>query len=60
MAPMHELDQLAAAVRAAPGLQGKRDVRLIERLGAGIDGDDAALLPHGGELLVICGSSTCW
>jgi selenophosphate synthetase-related protein len=57
MAPMHELQQLAAAVRAAPGLQGKRAVRLIERLGAGIDGDDAALVPHGDDLLVICGEA---
>ena len=57
MAPMLELQQLAAAVRAAPGLQGKRDVRLIGRLGAGIDGDDAALVPHGDELLVICGEA---
>jgi hypothetical protein len=57
MPAMPELQQLADAIRAAPGLQGKRDVRLIERLGAGIDGDDAALVPHGGELLVICGEA---
>jgi selenophosphate synthetase-related protein len=57
MPAMPDLEQLADAIRAAPGLQGKRDLRLIERLGAGIDGDDAALVPHGGELLVICGEA---
>jgi len=56
MAPM-DLEQLAAVVRTAPGLQGKRAVQLIERLSAGIDGDDAALVPHAGELLVICGEA---
>src|SRR5512138_2900846 len=57
MVPMDQLQQLAEAVRAAPGLQGKRAVRLIERLAAGIDGDDAALVPHGDEQLVICGEA---
>src|SRR5204863_71453 len=50
-------EQRAAAVRAAPGLRGKHAIRLIERLGAGIDGDDAALVAHGGEQLVICGEA---
>ena len=57
MASMADLQQLAAAVRAAPGLQGKRAVKLIERLGAGIDGDDAALVAYGDEHLVICGEA---
>jgi len=57
MAAMPDLEQLAAAVRAAPGLQGKHAIRLIKRLGAGIDGDDAALVAHGGEQLVICGEA---
>jgi selenophosphate synthetase-related protein len=56
MTPM-DLQQLAEAVRSAPGLQGKRAVQLIERLAAGIDGDDAALVPYAGELLVICGEA---
>ncbi|MGH2967525.1 MAG: AIR synthase related protein, partial [Solirubrobacteraceae bacterium] len=54
---MPDLQQLATAVRSAPGLQGKRAVRLIERLGAGIDGDDAALVAHRGEHLVLCGEA---
>jgi hypothetical protein len=57
MAPMAELDALVEAVRSAPGLLGKRDVRLIERLAAGIDGDDAALVPHRGAYLVVCGEA---
>jgi selenophosphate synthetase-related protein len=57
MAPMAELEALAAAVRSAPGLLGKRDVQLIERLAAGIDGDDAALVAHGDGYLVVCGEA---
>jgi uncharacterized protein len=54
---MSDLEALVAAVRTAPGLLGKRDVRLIDRLAAGIDGDDAALVAHGGEYLVVCGEA---
>jgi selenophosphate synthetase-related protein len=57
MAPMGELEHLAEVVRSAPGLLGKRDVKLIERLAAGIDGDDAALVEHRGEHLVVCGEA---
>jgi uncharacterized protein len=57
MPPMSDLKALVAAVRSAPGLLGKRDVKLIERLGGGIDGDDAALVSHHGEFLVICGEA---
>jgi selenophosphate synthetase-related protein len=52
---MSDLEALVETVRAAPGLLGKRDVRLIERFG--VDGDDAALVEHGGEYLVICGEA---
>jgi uncharacterized protein len=55
MPPMSDLEALAEAVRSAPGLLGKRDIQMIERFG--IDGDDAALVPHGGEYLVICGEA---
>jgi uncharacterized protein len=55
MPPMSDLKALVEAIRSAPGLLGKRDVQLIERFG--IDGDDAALVPHGGEYLVICGEA---
>jgi selenophosphate synthetase-related protein len=53
-----ELAALAALVREAPGVEGKRDLELISELDAGIDGDDAALVPHGdGEYLVLCGEA---
>jgi selenophosphate synthetase-related protein len=55
MPPMSDLKALAEAVRSAPGLLGKRDIQVIERFA--IDGDDAALVPHGGEYLVICGEA---
>ncbi len=32
MPPMPDLDRLAAAVRSAPGLLGKRDIKLVQRL----------------------------
>jgi uncharacterized protein len=54
---MLDLQALVAAVRTAPGLLGKRDVRVIDRLATDIDGDDAALIPHRGEYLVICGEA---
>jgi uncharacterized protein len=57
MAPMADLDALVEAIRSAPGLLGKRDVKLIERLAAPIDGDDAALVPHRGGYLVVCGEA---
>jgi selenophosphate synthetase-related protein len=57
MPPMSDLNALAEAVRSAPGLVGKRDVQVIERLAAGIDGDDAALIEHRGEYLVVCGEA---
>ena len=52
---MPDLKALVEAVRSAPGLLGKRDVRIVERFG--VDGDDAALVEHGGEFLVICGEA---
>src|SRR5258705_13645056 len=55
MLPMHDLDALVAAVRSAPGLLGKRDLELVKRLG--VDGDDAALIPHGDGFLVVCGEA---
>ena len=56
MARMADLDTLVTAVRTAPGLLSKRDLTVIERLG-GIDGDDAALLPHGDGFIVVCGEA---
>ena len=54
---MVDLQALVETVRSAPGLLGKRDVALVGRLGAGIDGDDAALVPYGDEFLVVCGEA---
>ncbi len=52
---MPDLDALVAAVRNAPGLLGKRDLQLVRRLG--VDGDDAALVPHQDGFLVVCGEA---
>lgn len=49
------MPDLVAAVRNAPGLLGKRDLKLV-RAFAG-DGDDAALIPHEDGFLVICGEA---
>lgn len=57
MARMADLDALAAAVRSAPGLLAKRDVRVVSRLGVELDGDDAALVPFGEGYLVVCGEA---
>jgi selenophosphate synthetase-related protein len=57
MPPMPDLQALVAAVRSAPGLLGKRDVSVIERLGGDFDGDDAALVEYRGEYLVVCGEA---
>jgi uncharacterized protein len=54
---MPDLQALVAAVRSAPGLLGKRDITVIERLGGHIDGDDAALVPYGDGYLVVCGEA---
>jgi selenophosphate synthetase-related protein len=52
-----ELKALAARVRAAPGVLGKRDLELVAEMDAGIDGDDAALIPHGDGFIVVCGEA---
>ena len=54
---MADLDTLVEAVRTAPGLLAKRDLAIVERLAAGIDGDDAALVAHGDGYLVLCGEA---
>ena len=50
-------DGLAELVRTAPGVRGKHHLELIAELGIGIDGDDAALVPHGDGYLVLCGEA---
>src|SRR3954471_21468910 len=57
MPAMVDLERLAHIVRSAPGLLGKRDLKLVERLNAALDGDDAALVPHADGFLVVCGEA---
>jgi selenophosphate synthetase-related protein len=54
---MPDLAHLAAAVRAAPGLTAKRELRLLDGLPFAVDGDDAAVVAHGDGLLVVCGEA---
>jgi uncharacterized protein len=54
---MSELEQLAASVRAAPAVQAKRELALVARMPGVSDGDDAALVPHAGGFLVVCGEA---
>jgi selenophosphate synthetase-related protein len=49
-----DLAHLAATVRAAPGLQAKRELRLLADAGLAGDGDDAAVVDGG---LVVCGEA---
>jgi uncharacterized protein len=52
---MLPMSDLVAAVRNAPGLLGKRDLKLVRDFAG--DGDDAALIPHGDGFLVVCGEA---
>jgi len=54
---MTSLEQLAATIRDSPALAAKRDLALLTRLGAPIDGDDGAAIAHGGEYLIVCGEA---
>ena len=54
---MAELEALVALVKNAPGLLGKRDLQLITRLDADLDGDDGALIPHADGFFVTCGEA---
>jgi hypothetical protein len=51
------LAHLAAAIRDAPGLRAKRELRLLDRLPFALDGDDAAVVAHGDGQLVMCGEA---
>jgi uncharacterized protein len=55
--PMTALEQLAATIRDSPALAAKRDLALLTRLGAPLDGDDGAVIPHGDEYLIVCGEA---
>jgi len=52
---MLPMSDLVAAVRNAPGLLGKRDLKLVRDFAG--EGDDAALIPHGDGFLVVCGEA---
>ena len=54
---MPDVHALAAAIRDLPALHAKRELRLVRRLGAVGDGDDGALIAHGGEWIVLCGEA---
>jgi selenophosphate synthetase-related protein len=54
---MSELEQLVAMIRSAPAVQAKRELALVRRLAAPLDGDDAAALPYAGGYLILCGEA---
>ncbi|MGO9498941.1 MAG: AIR synthase related protein [Solirubrobacteraceae bacterium] len=54
---MTSLEQLVATIRDSPALAAKRDLALLTRLGAPLDGDDGAVIAHGDEYLIVCGEA---
>jgi selenophosphate synthetase-related protein len=52
-----DLAHLAAVIRDAPGLRAKRELTLVAAALPGIDGDDAAVVPHGAEQVVLAGEA---
>ncbi|MGH2883552.1 MAG: AIR synthase related protein, partial [Solirubrobacteraceae bacterium] len=54
---MTALEQLAATIRDSPALAAKRDLAVLTRLGARIDGDDGAAIAHGDEYVIVCGEA---
>ena len=52
---MGGMQDLVDIVRNAPGLLGKRDLQVVKRFG--VDGDDAAAVPHGDGYLIVCGEA---
>src|SRR4029079_3604767 len=54
---MADLEALVALVKNAPGLLGKRDLELVKRLDADLDGDDGALIAHEDGFFVTCGEA---
>jgi selenophosphate synthetase-related protein len=53
MVNVDELEHLAASARGGAGLHAKRDLALLSRLAIRV-GDDAAVIPHGDEFLIMC------
>lgn len=54
---MTTLERLAAQIKASPALEAKRDLALLRRLHARLDGDDGAAIAHGDEYLIVCGEA---
>lgn len=54
---MTALEQLTARIRASPALHAKRELALLSRLQASLDGDDGAALRHGDGYLIVCGEA---
>ena len=54
---MTSLQQLAASIRSSPALAAKRDLALLTRLRAPLDGDDGAAIAYGDEYLIVCGEA---
>ncbi len=54
---MPALQKLADTIRGSPAMAAKREVGLVRRLGAQLDGDDGAAIPHGDEYLILCGEA---
>lgn len=51
------LEPLAAEIRASPALLAKRELAVLSRLEASLDGDDGAALPHADGYLIVCGEA---
>jgi uncharacterized protein len=54
---MTALEQLAADIRSAPALAAKRELALLRRLQASLDGDDGAAIALGDRYLIVCGEA---
>jgi hypothetical protein len=48
-----DVDELAAVIRHAPGLRAKRELSLVAGALPAVDGDDAAIVRHGAQEIVL-------
>lgn len=54
---MTSVSRLAEMIRSAPAMRAKRELSIVRRLAAEIDGDDAAAIAHGDEYVIVCGEA---
>jgi uncharacterized protein len=54
---MTPLQHLADLIRSAPAMQTKRELAIVRRLNAALDGDDAAAIRLGDQHLIVCGEA---